>query len=1197
MASPSNHVSSALNHAVRSIGPVFLTATVLLRNDGCCQSRKTLLEQLLQQLTFISGLLYGLQALAQRYESLGIAVERPAASYAALHRCETIFGHLLRNLQVLTEDEILELLEATKSICWTICCACSRVHTLSSIHHSLGPADAPCRPASDAVAANDTLSPDCSIPKDDMKTSKNRPLMKQPGRLKRSRPDNMLTRGRALPSVDAPMRLRPSTATVQSWMRVLNSPWYDRAPLEYSLELWQLEARNRVHPIYREAALGWFKYAKQEWSSIDAQVVKLFSRPHSSHFIQWALEFARMHLSTRLQPGNNQTLANHLIDLTEDLGFCRTTPLHFAAMLGLSDLCKAVANPLNIGAVGIYGSALYCAFVGPPVLLLRSQPPSWDVLIQNMEPTNQATIRTLVALGADCDFRLRLADAPCTRAQLANVAFIASVMMKDPTVFRLVMDTASCQLTNEFTGLLGCQFFRKVAPESRGVLSELTCAALDYTLANDSECWPWDEDDEMGEAIAGVMKRNNLSYDTRTRVTLGFIPDDLFESAVRQCILHGSAPYFQRLSMDYRFHPDLCAVQDEGEEGTILHLAGRTPLLVVEDLDTLNVLVKQLKASTKATDKDGRNIWHCAAATNDVTILDWLCHNDPCIDENINALNKLGRCPLAEALMYGESLSREIKKSIPPRPLAAYRLVEEPLTNCRAVLDDAHRPISHLAVEWGELRLVELLAARGMDFRATCDKGRTALHCLSSAAEPGLVTRLLHLCDGLPMVSGDGFTPLETIFDNSFPSTCIGLCPSNHPSCHKVMDKAVLESLVSHETLHHHNAAGDGCWALFCAAVTRLLRRCMLHKEGITKEVEYSFLNGVMCLSNQGALEAHGRETGKAGVLCFASDGADSDHVWGLQVSRFVGYVLGPCAKHDAEHMAAFYQSQEAMWLLLEAFFSEHVKIVGFLAGKVPLHHPVERLGGRSILHLVMGSDKSRPDCFKALARNSHFGKVGSFDRRLCDVILAGGTTCAVAKIGLLIDRGLKPDIPVISEIPEESTTLLAEAVSMNYTDLVKMLLERGAHPGFGRSVNAITAAVERDDTDMLSLLASKLDESFSWDFSVCHAHVEGYNTIDVAIARKSHRALEMLLAQTEMRMIVNSPSAVNRGTPAHFAARRDDVGSLQLLHKYGADFSMLDDEGRSVLEAAKSKATQRVVSELMGAAAAAAAAADVCGV
>ncbi|KHN98469.1 ankyrin repeat domain protein [Metarhizium album ARSEF 1941] len=530
--------------------------------------------------------------------------------------------------------------------------------------------------------------------------------------------------------------------TLEKWLRLLNSRHYDRTILEWASERGLVQARRELDPEYQRAATGWAKFASTSWEFIEPFVRQLFAMPATNNFTQWAIEHARS--SWPYVYGFDAPTAQPVVTLVNDISLGKVTPLHYAAMLGLSDLVKYLllgSQTINlVNANGCFGTPLFCALVGPRVLLFGTQPSSWGYLVVSMEPADAALIKELLARGASGDFSFSMPDVE-NPIQLTHVAFVAATILEDPDIFTMAAE-ARTPLQEDFTlMLISSSVFEEKADSNPAVMSKLVTAAFDRAMVMADDSLPW-EDDVVCGAIWKFMNVECLGFDTEQKVTLPFISDGDFASVVRQCviddraIIHGRPVYLERLMQDRRFDPNLLAREGTDEEGTILHLAvsgrhelvlhelylanadfgardaqGRTPLMVIESVAVLRALVRQYKVSTTAKNNDGQNIWHLAAATNDASLLKWLCANDPDKPANINVISNAGRTPLAEALLCFSILSDRQHK---PTPTAAKTLLDEELVDVKLGTSNLPMSMAEITAQWTDSELAAKLVAAGV---------------------------------------------------------------------------------------------------------------------------------------------------------------------------------------------------------------------------------------------------------------------------------------------------------------------------------------------------------------------------------------------------------------------------------------------------------------------------------------------------
>ncbi|KAG5929127.1 hypothetical protein E4U42_007031 [Claviceps africana] len=1160
-----------LEDSIASIASVLLLPQLKMEATQHSGIVREQLDMLRDEMRWILGVVSGLHQLVQCYEDDGQTLNTDGP-YVFLERLIRFLANTREDLGAITPVVLQSTLRSLEPYLSLVALACDDANTLSGIHHRLasdiGPQSVMEQHVAEEIRRLGLEKASCGLHDEDDKS--------------RCPPRRRLAESLTTESCD--------DATLIRWMQELNFPGHGRPPLQLFSELCLVRARSRQRPLYRVAASEWCRYADARWSVIRCEAEKLFSDPQRYNFIQWVLEFARARLPDSFECAGQPERAARIIELTNELEQGTLTPLHVSSMLGMSELCKSLLSrgPV-IDSAGSLGSPLYCALWGPQILVQLKQPTiSWPTMLEVMEPANNDTIRALVSSGTNFGSKPRSRLENRRGATIAGLGFVASVKARNHEIFQSIMKNGGSLDESLFSTILHSIFPAGISPDLRDLVARLYAIVLGYNLVLRCDQWPWERQDDIGLVVRGMMDQNHLSLPRNFTMSIPAMTDDDFDLAVRGCVLNGDDMYLQRLALDDRFNANLPFDRDGMENGTILHVVvsgqhykmlpvlasyaadfcavdarGRTPLMVVEDAKMLRLLVKRYHVSTESTDIDGRNIWHYAAATNDKNIMEWLCENDPSRKANINSITKQGYSPLIESLLYINTLLSEIRHTPPTRPHVAYMLLQQ--EDLDVTRGSADLPLGHIAVQWGESGLVNLLVQKGVNFAALDRQGRSPLHHLNASAEPELVRRLVELCGGLPVLSRAGATPFESLYANSFFAEPGG-CFSNHPSSFKAISWSIIQPLLTRDVLDAHNAAGQGCWALFCNTARHCFERCAWMEQGIPDIVHHSFWTGLLCLHKHHALEAHEEETGRPAILSLASLREDGTTRWSLIANSLISKTLQVCFFGG---MKQFFHTQHAYGLMAEALRLGEHGIIHVLASEMPLLEPSSALGGLCVLEYAMGVTSQGRLSFHNLFSHVSADQVNSIGARLCFTLFESGI-CRREKLGILLDQGLCPNTIIVrTEVPEKDTTILSEAVEHDWPDIVSLLLARGADPGLGRTHKAITTAVLRNNVETLSCLISQLDPSFDWKFAVFVDGIPGSNAIDVAIQAGAHEALDMLFSRTNIKTIIDSRSDVNGGTPAHLAAWRGDTKSIRMLRQNGADLGRVDDRGRTILHIA----------------------------
>lgn len=770
---------------------------------------------------------------------------------------------------------------------------------------------------------------------------------------------------------------------VKDWVKMLIDPRHNRQPQSFYLEKRFIEGRQAEFPDYSHAATRWIGYAEEHWAVLEPELTQLFTMPPQSFsFVQWALEYARETLPARFGLGCADPAPT--IDLSNNLCNGSISPLHLAAALGLPSLVQVLLHSgAGSGQPSPLGPPLYCAFVGHRVLVVGDSPESWSAILRRGQRLahRHAAVRRLLEFRPDCSWRFQW---PGTHSvSLAGLAFWFACLVNDYAIFEKVVEGGAV-IDNDFAFLISnIDLDAYAMPQKHTLAMVLTCAF--DSLYERTEQWPWHRADSVFRAIDDLMTQRELEFGRYLGQgkRLAKVSDQRLPELIRGAILEDEVCHLKRLSIDPRFDPNLLANEDEEEEGTIAHLAvegnsidivdvliaagsdfaakdgnNRTPLMRVEGVPMLSRLM-HLGISTTEIDVTGRNIWHLAAATNDVPLLIWLAANDRSKEENLAAITEEGYTPLEEALQYNRSLrvhktlSTSGVEALPAHPVAALSILDAGAV-CQ---QPAPFPLISSAVEWGSLTLVQRLCAAGVDPRALDELGRTALHHLNISATPALVTLVQGLCDGLPLntadadeehtaarsVIGTGLTPAETILVNTslVQTPDHSWTPSQHNSCRGTLSREAYMLLLTPQVLHHRDCFGRGMWARFCQNVILQLAKRIGTKSIKSLRHPYdpslaflrtSLFTAIECLIQQGALDRHEKETGLPAILCLRITENGEMDTWPEPLLCFAQHVV---ERFESPLATKFYQSPEATKLFVAAHRCDLKKLTQMLNQKL----------------------------------------------------------------------------------------------------------------------------------------------------------------------------------------------------------------------------------------------------------------------
>ncbi|KAK7417582.1 hypothetical protein QQZ08_011563 [Neonectria magnoliae] len=969
----------------------------------------------------------------------------------------------------------------------------------------------------------------------------------------------------------------PSHEDLLAWLDILNSSEHDREPAEYSSEMTIVQARRLTSPLYQTAATRWPSYAEAHWAELRPQISSLFRSPRSLNFVQWVLEYAR-----EMYPRTFGSLAfSHklLLELTDALCNGSIAPLHIAAALGLPSLCRDLLSmDADVNQLGLLGSPLFCALVGPNVLTTRAEPESWTSLLSSAhaDANCAATILSLLERGADCMYQYRWKNAG--EASLAGLALWMALTTKHDGVFTQTV-TNGADLDGGLIQLLQRDSFVNRGLASKVRLSRLLTFVYDSTLSTLEDLGPSTE--ALREAVRVLMKESGHIFvfaDDRRRISS--IGDLRFRYLVRESVVNSDSFLFHRLLADPRFDPDL-PFDERQVGGTILHMAtegghleiidslikagaslkatdkeGRTPMMVVEDPRVLSKLVLEYGASTTDVDNNGRTIWHLAASTNDA-LLKWLCESDPHKQQNLVTKRLAGCTPLADAFLYIYTLDTQSKgwRQIPPT--AARILLEEPHTKESM---QSPRSLLHCAIEWGEVDLVDDLIKIGYEVEG--DHG-PLLRRLNLSASDEMVEKVLKLSQGESFVFADGSTVAETILTNTAFTPRLNSAsfarPTAHPSCYPKLSLKAFENFLTPEVLNARDSRGRGIWARFCDNVLP-----MLSGPSCAPPQRLSFLttfltDAIAALNAAGALEDHERETGEWAILYMADQKGISPS-W----ERWHFAFIAPALHSSGRDESKFLQSINGALLLAQAVRRGQEALVQMLIDRgVQVHIQRPQLNNKCLLeHLLSDAvvhgamldtllDGLEPLC---LVPRQHQILVSLLD--LPRDFHAGGVLKTLLSKELINPNEISTDEP-------DAPSMLQEAIEEGKPELAWILLDHGADPAFSKNGDwAVLCAAKKGYISLFNKIIEEAGLGFSWRCIYDVPSKRTYNALQVAAANGQDVALAWLIERTPLRYDLDQGTARNGSAPIHLAVEAGSLSCVTVLEQHRADLEIRDPSG-----------------------------------
>ncbi|KFH45549.1 E3 ubiquitin-protein ligase XB3-like protein [Hapsidospora chrysogenum ATCC 11550] len=1000
---------------------------------------------------------------------------------------------------------------------------------------------------------------------------------------------------------------------VSQWLMLLNASFNNREPAEHHLEQLFLEIRERVIPEYSKAATQWPLHAARFWPVLKPHVLSLF-RFSTFNFVQWALEFARGTWPHKF--GCRATSVRPLIELTDSLCSGSISRLHLASAMGLPELCRdLLRSGADINQPGPWGTPLVCALLGWGAFEDRLAGRFLSCLSDPATYANRERVQTILMLldfGADC--RCSYYNRTHKQCSIMGPAFWASLVTQSDIILRRV-SAGGAVLDSFIDQVLQYPEVEKECTQNKEVASRLLSYLFDlhlkqyFDLSNDAPAY-----------IETLMRDKGLDF---------ILPDgerqlqdvsyEEFQRIVNEMLDINWAFALRRLAMDPRFDPN-ARVGYESVRGqdTVLHnavsadepdvvdvlihagakldrkgLSGRTPVMVVESVQMLEKLVHQYGADTRAADNDGRRIWHYAAATNDMPLLEWLCEKDPWRGENMHAKTDVGRSPLAEAFLYIESL-KEASHVQAPRaaPLAARRLLKE----CTSSSDLACRtPLTHVAAAWADLELINGLEALGADFRQLDDQRLSALHHLNFSATAEVVRKLQGLCAGA-WIACQAPTPAESMFFNSSAlgdSTPYEL--SAHPSCRRPLSTDAFSELLTTETMSIRDKRGAGLWKRFCEAIIlpkewRLRPRAPYERSAI--HYRKSIATAVTCIIQAGGLKDYEREEKESAVCPLVRDSlpksGSSD--WGefldvdSRVSEYLAtFIMEVLENSDPRLRKMVYNSLDGPRLLLHAVYARHLPLVRYLcSGGVQVVACVPEEKNQFFLALGFEHCQDR-EVIGELLKQVTAQELTEGQQDLFRLVAGlDSVPRKVEVLEMLLGKGMDPNY---ADPNSDGPSILARSFMREGPEISLLLLKHGADPRIGHpasnghpACNAAVYAALAGNRTMLLEVIQRCGDDFPW--ADLWGPMEGPENILITACRQlRHEILEVLIEKVpSLRPLINC--VVSGVTPAHLSARAGLLEHLRVLVRHGADLTVRGRNGKTPLHVASERLCSAIEDE-----------------
>jgi ankyrin repeat protein len=1038
-------------------------------------------------------------------------------------------------------------------------------------------------------------------------------------------------------------------------VRLLADPEFDKPLLEHHREREYVSSRSFKHPRYEHSTNALPQITELYFEELRCDIMRLLGGRKSRNFTQWIMQYCRQQWPDIF--GFDALSAKASVNLRSWLADRETTPLHVAAAFGLAKVCQALIGlGQDVNQISSIGSPLYCALIGPQTFALQTKDPTWQIVRSSPEAIDQAmTISILLDAGADAAEKIT-SFGEANKASLATIAFISCAKLENVPLFQRIIDEGA-ELDSYFNRLFDSSSFWSSSDLNRGrpagstaFLNETFSWLMDLILPNvhDSEGL-----EALFHAIWDQIKDLNLecgSPQSKRRVET--IPDTDFSAFVPKAIRLSNSNVIRRLIQDPRWDPNAqtenntvviirshegsrerrrsssssstsssaASALGPSESWSILHCAvestsleivkyilaskpdlnardhqGRTPLMLAESTEILAAMI-QAGGSTTDTDNAGRNIWHYVAANNDQEILKWLIANDKNKDENLRAVSKSGRTPLAEALVYSLEMSttrmRSTSLSVQARLTkgSVLLLIDQCKGDQRFCI--SNRALVHAAAEWGIEELVAGIIEAGADPLAISENGSTSLHNINFSATESLVKCLQAHCAGLPIQRKDGLTPAETIFLNfrTLGATQVDLSPNysnsrgrrffiltSHPSCSKPLSKDVYNLLLTPEVLDWKDESGRCIWERFCTnIIAEWASMNTSEAHSLTDLIADSVGCAVDALIQHGALAKYENEKTASGLLLILEKLIKDARE--VKIPNWLDEIFLKVLEATSQ-LELFKESPHAVLSLRWAIRGARTTLLYKLLDKgLSVHQTLE---GMSTLEVVcLANNGCSPGIFRKLLQHADTSKLNDVDEQgqgLIHMLTDHRVSHRDEKLRILLEAGADPNLRRWGASPAIISYIMERQI-----DAAVILLDHGADPSLATKdgLDSALAAASRGSIRLLEKIRSCAGSNFDWRatctsrFTIVHPGGHGVsltarncNALHLAAFNGHDLVLQFYISSFKLDLEAETHDELWR--PLHFAALGGSSTCIRLLHEKGANLDSRVRDGGSALHVA----------------------------
>ena len=509
-----------------------------------------------------------------------------------------------------------------------------------------------------------------------------------------------------------------------------------------------VERRLDVYPFRRLAVEHWVDLARDHLrdSHLLSLVQKLLNPSKPNTLISWVHDY----FDYTLKEDDYRTVNS---------GVAEATALHYAAMLGLTEVCSwLIKSGCDVNRNSTtFGTPLQCA-------LFNHNPIAWSLRHDSRFDSDDfyghyipvETVDLLLEAGAD----------PSWDADTKMVSPLLPALVNKPELALRLLDRGAIMDSDCL------KFLENKCDDRFEVMEEIVDHCTNHNLRQ--------ENYSRFLQLALRAKTSNATHLTHNDTGLPF-PTPHYEQALRTAAEYGQVEMVIRLLEDQKLHVDAA---DESTGSTALHYAasnhqvevaqilidhgaslsrsdnlGRTALhrsVEGSDCRCLEFFLER-NADTSLPDLDGMTVWHLVAQKGSVQALSILLNEPVDASSRMGLQTADGRTPILCASEHGSKEAMRLLLN------AGSSLTET---------DSDGSSLFHYAVKSGNLECMQFLIEQAIDPCTVAHDGSTAIHyALSRKSEiPGekLVKIVQYLLDNgvdPSKTRNDGCTPLHDLVE------------------------------------------------------------------------------------------------------------------------------------------------------------------------------------------------------------------------------------------------------------------------------------------------------------------------------------------------------------------------------------------------------------------------------------------------